>query len=263
MIPSAFEQIAAWREERARHGHELIALAFDCTIAPIVQRPQEAYMLAGARAAIERLLKRPDTDIALISGRSLDDLRARAALDGVYYSGNHGLQIDGPGVHETRADAKQLIPRVEDVAKQLHERLAGIAGVYIEDKTLSLSVHSRMVEDDAVRERIHAIVESTVNGGPPGLRLTYGKRIVEVRPNVEWHKGKATLFLIDSIEQARRCALFPVFVGDDVTDEDAFAALGDRGVGVVVADHPPAHTAARAWVRSPEEVVSLLEAFAW
>jgi hypothetical protein len=123
MIPDAFAQLDSWRAERQRLGHLLLALDFDGTLAPIVSRPEDARMLAEARGGIERLLKRADTDIAFISGRSLADLHDRCAFEGVYYSGNHGLEMDGPGVRETREQAIELRPRVRAVAQVLKQSL--------------------------------------------------------------------------------------------------------------------------------------------
>lgn len=240
----------------------LIALDFDGTIAPIVRRPQEAALLAPARSAIEQLLARHDTDVAIVSGRALEDLRERCAIDGVYYAGNHGLQIDGPGVHETRPDALRLIPRIERVRAQLERALAGVAGVYLEDKTLTLSVHSRMIDDEAERARVHETVKQIFERDREGLKLTYGKRIVEVRPDTDWHKGDATLFLIERVTAARNSQLYPMFLGDDLTDEDAFASLRGSGAGVFVGEHPPEQTSAIAWLRSPDEVVILLQKLA-
>jgi trehalose 6-phosphate phosphatase len=262
MIPKALEQVELWRSKWTRSGHLLVALDFDGTIAPLVKRPQDAFMLDSARRAIESLLKRSDADVAIVSGRALDDLRERSALSGVYYSGNHGLQIAGPGVHETRPEALPLVPRLREISMQLERALMNFSGVYLEDKQLTLSVHSRMVDDEAERERVHEIVAATVAAAGNGLKLTYGKRVVEVRPDIEWHKGDALLFLIDRIAKARNSALFTLFVGDDRTDEDAFAALREQGVGVLVAEQLPAETAASAWAASPEEVVVVLEALA-
>ena len=262
MIPSAFDQLDSWRRERRRLGHLLLALDFDGTLAPIVSRPENAQMLEDARGGIERLLKRGDTDVAFISGRSLADLRDRCAFEDVYYSGNHGLEMDGPGVRETREQAVELRPRVRAIAKVLKQKLDGINGVLLEDKHLTLSVHSRMIDDERERERVLEIVKDAVRAEGDGLKLTYGKRVIEVRPDVQWHKGEATLYLIEAVEKARGSAVYPIFIGDDVTDEDAFAALQGRGAGVLVASDLPDRTAANAWVRSPHEVALLLEALA-
>jgi trehalose 6-phosphate phosphatase len=262
MIPSAFDQLDSWRRERGRLGHLLLALDFDGTLAPIVSRPENAQMLDSARGGIERVLKRGDTDVAFISGRSLADLRERCAFDGVYYSGNHGLEMHGPGVRETRDQAIALRPRVRALARILKPKLDGIRGVLLEDKDLTLSIHSRMIDDESERERVHGIVKDALRADGEGLKLTYGKRVIEVRPDVQWHKGEATLYLIDAVEKARGSAVYPIFIGDDVTDEDAFAALQGHGTGVLVADALPERTAAGAWVRSPHEVAMLLEALA-
>jgi trehalose 6-phosphate phosphatase len=261
MIPTAFDQLESWRTERGRLGHLLLALDFDGTLAPIVSRPENAEMLEAARAGIERLLKRGDTDVAFISGRSLADLRDRCAFDGVFYSGNHGLEMHGPGVRETRQHAVALRPRIRAIAQVLEQSLQGISGVLLEDKDLTLSIHSRMIEDEMERERVHEIVKDALRAEGNGLKLTYGKRVIEVRPDVQWHKGEATLYLIEAVEKTRG-SVFPIFIGDDVTDEDAFAALQGRGAGVLVADRIPERTAASAWVRSPHEVAMLLEALA-
>jgi trehalose 6-phosphate phosphatase len=262
MIPKALKQVELWRANWTQSGHLLVALDFDGTIAPIVPRPQDAFMLDAARGAIESLLKRSDTDVAIVSGRALADLRERSGISGVYYSGNHGLEIDGPGVHETRPDALRLAPRMRELSRQLERALLHFPGAFLEDKQLTLSVHSRMVDDETERQRIHDIVEAAVVAAGNGLKLTYGKRVVEVRPDVEWHKGDALLFLIDRIAQARASAPFTLYVGDDRTDEDAFAALRGQGVGVLVTAELPAETAAGAWAASPEEVVAVLEALA-
>jgi trehalose 6-phosphate phosphatase len=262
MIPNALELLETWRARRAAAGHMLIALDFDGTIAPIVRRPEEAAMLEPARAAIEQLRLRHDTDVAFVSGRSLEDLRERCDIAEVYYAGNHGLQIEGPGVHETRPDALELMPRIERVHRELDRQLAEFAGVYLEDKTLTLSVHSRMIEDESERARVHEIVKRIFEQYGAGLKLTYGKRVVEVRPDTDWHKGDATLFLIERVRAARGARLFPMFIGDDLTDEDAFASLRGSGAGVFVGHEPPPDTSALAWLRSPEEVVTLLQKLA-
>jgi trehalose 6-phosphate phosphatase len=262
MISKALEQISDWRRKREETGHLLLALDFDGTIAPIVKRPQDAYMLDSARLAIESLLKRSDTDIAIVSGRALDDLRERCGMSGVYYAGNHGLQIAGPGVNEVRAEALPMVPRVRAIAAELKDALIGIHGVYIEDKELTLSVHSRMIDDENVRERVHDTVRQIVGVAGNGIKLTYGKRVVEVRPDVAWHKGDATLFLLDRVTAARGSPLFPIYIGDDLTDEDAFVAMRGVGVGVLVAAELPAETAASAWVASPQEVEFVLNALA-
>lgn len=236
----------------------LLALDFDGTLAPIVPRPEDATIEPAARTALQRIARDGRTRVAIISGRGLADARDRVGIDGLYFAGNHGLEIEGPGLHRMHEQARTARPLLEQCAERLRGELRGIDGVLVEDKHLTLSVHYRLVRDDrtqaAIVQRVHDVC-----GGAPELRLTSGKKVVEIRPAVDWDKGRATEFLLATL-LADAAGAPAVFIGDDRTDEDAFRALGTRGDGVIVADPPPDATAARCFVRSPAEVVELLEA---
>jgi trehalose-phosphatase len=258
MLTHAFELLPDWRARREEEGHMLIALDFDGTIAPIVPHPDQAQMLPQARPILQRLAARSDTEIALISGRSLQDLRARIGIDDVYYAGNHGLEIHGPDLDDTVPGALELVPRVQECFRALTEAVGAVEGIYIENKHLSLSVHYRQIEDPARQQQVEAAVEKVFAANRAGLRLTTGKRVREIRPDIDWHKGKALLYIIDEIESVREARMRPLFVGDDKTDEDGFAAVRGIGAGVLVGP-PDAHTAATSYVRRPEEAVDLLE----
>ncbi len=258
MLRHAFDLVPEWRAQRAELGHMLIALDFDGTVAPIVPHPDDAQLLPHARPVLDALAHRDDTEIALISGRSLQDLVTRIGTPDIYYAGNHGLEIHGPGLHDTVPGALDLRPNIQNISAALRTALAHIKGVHVEDKRLSLSVHYRMVDDRADHQRVQDTVQAVFDQHGEGLRLTTGKRVLEVRPDIDWHKGKALLYIIDEIETARGAAMLPMFVGDDVTDEDGFAALPAGGAGVRVGA-PDQKTAATSYVRSPEEAVRLLE----
>lgn len=255
----AYEQIDAWRAARRRAERMLLALDFDGTLAPIVARPDDAALLPEARAALERLVRRADTTIALVSGRALADVRSRAPLPNAHYAGNHGLEIEGPGVHRIHPEAADSAPALAACVRALRQEFADEEAVLIEDKTLTLSVHFRLVADEAREQAIRDRVARCC-GGHAGLRLTAGKKVVEIRPDVPWDKGRATRFLVDTL-LADAPAAPVLYIGDDRTDEDAFRALGERpggGLGIRVADEP-APTRADYSVASPGEVAVLLE----
>ena len=238
----------------------LLALDFDGTLAPIVPVPDQATLHPGARPAMERLLERGDVLLAVVSGRALEDVRARVGLTAIHYAGNHGLEIVGPGVERIHPEALATTAVIAECRAALEAEFHDEPDVLVEDKHLSLSVHFRLVRD-ADRERsIRARVERCC-GAHEGLRLTDGKKVVEVRPDVEWDKGRATTFLIDTLLAGNGSAPV-IYVGDDRTDEDAFRALRGRGDGVLVAPHPVPHSAATAWLRAPDEVVAVLERLA-
>jgi trehalose 6-phosphate phosphatase len=258
MLKSAFELVPEWRRQREAFGHMLIALDFDGTIAPIVPHPEDAQLLPQARPVLDALAARADTEIALISGRSLQDLMRRVGIKDVYYAGNHGIEIHGPDLDDVVPGALELQPRIQHSFAALEAALGHIPGIYLENKQLSLSVHYRMVDDEGEQRRIEDTVQRVFEENRAGLRVTTGKRVREVRPDIDWHKGKALLYIIEEVEMVRGAEMLPMFVGDDKTDEDGFAALPPGGAGVLVGP-PETLTAARCFVRTPEEAVSLLE----
>ncbi len=258
MLIHASELLPEWQAQRAASGHMLIALDFDGTLAPIVPHPDEAQLLPHARTILQALAHRADTEIALISGRGLDDLRRRIGIPDIYYAGNHGLEIHGPDLDDTVSGALELVPAVQRCFAELQAALGAMHGVYLENKHLSLSVHYRRIDDPHEQQRVVDCVRRIFESDPAGLRLTSGKRVVEIRPDIDWHKGKALLYIIEEIESVRGAAMLPVFVGDDRTDEDGFMVLRGKGAGVLVGPRD-AQTAAGSYVRTPDEAVALLE----
>lgn len=236
----------------------LVALDFDGTLSPIVPRPGDAALLAGVEGPLRRLAEREDTVVAVVSGRGLGDVRARVRLDGVYYAGNHGFEIEGPGLDRVHEAARAARPALEAAARALAGALAEEEGAEVEDKTWTLTIHYRRAEREGAEARVRSAVDR--HGRRDGLRVTEGKKVFEIRPDVEWDKGAATRFLLDVL--AGGGELPAIFIGDDRTDEDAFAVVRDLGGGIVVADEPPAETHALAWSRGPEEVAEVIRELA-
>lgn len=261
MIPHAAEKLVEWRNARRHAGRLLVGLDFDGTLAPIARWPGKAALPPAAREAMERLARRPDTDLAVVSGRALEDLKERVGLPGIYYAGNHGMEIEGPGIQAVHSGAASARPRIAACAAALRRELEGVQGVFIEDKELTLSVHYRQLHDPEMAREVRRRARA-VCAAEPGIRITEGKKVVEVRPDVAWDKGRATRFLLKVLEAGEPTLIPALFIGDDQTDEDAFRALRGRGDGIVVAAAPPPGTAAAAYLRSPDEVASLLAALA-
>jgi len=248
------------RNVRRRGGRVLLALDFDGTLAPIVPRHEDAAMLPDAEEPIRRLAARPDTVVAVVSGRGLDDVRARVRADGIYFAGNHGFEIEGPDVRHRLPDAEALRPVLAGIRDALRERYAGIEGAEVEDKGVTLSIHYRRVASPADAERVREAAELAA-AEDDRLRITHGKAVLEIRPAIDWHKGRAVDFLLETL--AERGDFFPVFIGDDVTDEDAFEVVEARGgLGVVVDEDPARRTSASARVPSPAALVGCLRRLA-
>jgi trehalose 6-phosphate phosphatase len=238
----------------------VLLLDFDGTLAPIVDRPELAAMPDGTRRALDRLMAMEGVTVAIVSGRGLGDVRERAAIAGIAYAGNHGMEIEGAGLHRIHPEAAAARPELEAVAAIIEPALEGIDGAFLEDKGLTLSIHYRLAPDHA--EEVREIVLEAA-GGRPELEVFDGKMIVEVRPRVEWHKGRAVLFLLDQMHPPKGAPV--LYLGDDRTDEDAFRALESRGPaaeGILIAEHPSPGSAATACLRDPAEVGALFAALA-
>lgn len=253
-LPRALDR----REELARALRDrrpIVFLDYDGTLTPIVERPEDARLPERARRALQRLRGR--CPVAVVSGRDLDDVRGMVGVDGIWYAGSHGFDILGPR-GEPHRRGEEFLPALDRARERLEPLADRIAGVRVEPKRFALAVHWRRAPE-ASEERIERLV-AAVAAAEPGLRMTGGKRIFELRPAVEWDKGRALLWLLEVLDAGGPDAL-PLYVGDDLTDEDAFRALGARGIGVVVrGEGDRRDTAARYVLDDPGETVDFLEA---
>jgi len=248
MIPSALEHV----HEIAQSGDRLaVFLDYDGTLTPIVSHPQDAWLSESVRETLRSLAAR--LPVAILSGRDLDDVRGRVHVDGIVYAGSHGFDIAGAGGLHRELGAAYL-PVLNAAETELREALDEIPGAQLERKHFSVAAHYRNVsENDAAR--VAAAVDA-VAARHRELRRINGKKVYELLPDIDWNKGKAVLWLLETLEQERGMA-FPIFVGDDRTDEDAFNVLKERGIGILVSEQPQV-TAASYWLKDPEEVESFL-----
>ena len=243
-LPSAIESMNEIRglltAKRA-----FIALDYDGTLTPIVERPELAILSDDMRSAVTALANR--CTVAVISGRDLNDVKDLVGIDNLFYAGSHGFDISGPaGRRIASQQGSEFLPALDRAEESLRPLLDDIPGAQIERKKFSIAVHYRRVEKDrvqAVEEAVdHVLADHT------GLRKGTGKKIFELQPEIDWHKGKALCWLMDALDLDRPDVL-PIYIGDDVTDEDAFRVLQAGGVGVVVKDDESGETPRRSAAR--------------
>ncbi len=247
-LPSALEHA---EEIRWRMAGKRIAvfLDYDGTLTPIVDHPDLAVLGDEMRATIEDLAGR--CTVAIISGRDLDDVRDKVRIESIYYAGSHGFDIAGPrGWRTQNEQGKAFLPVLDQAEAELREPLGSIPGAWVERKKFAIAVHYRQAREEDV-PAIEQVVDRVL-AGHPELRKSGGKKVYELRPQIEWHKGKAVLWLLGVLGLDQTDVL-PFYVGDDVTDEDAFRALNSKGIGIVVRDESR-QTAARFALQDPEEV---------
>jgi len=255
------------REDRSDRRQDRVAVALGL---PIVDRDRRALVLDGdAVVVVEPLPERvadlrqdvkrePVGGVAppLVAVADLDAVfpGVVGAVDGAYYAGEHGIEIsdgDERWSHAAHGLALDVLPEVRDTLRQ---RFDDDDGVSVEDKGSAVAVHYRQSERDG--DAVLAAVRTVLADGnaTDALRLMSGKQVVEVRPAIDWDKGDAVQLLCDRFTPDGESWL-SVYVGDDTTDEDAFASVD--GYAVAVGDDT-APTAAPYAVSDPDEVVEFV-----
>ena len=225
-LPDALQALADGLADR----RPAVFFDFDGTLSDIVDDPDSARPVAGATEALEKLAAR--CPVAVLSGRDLADVTKRVGVSGVWYAGSHGFELTAPdGTHHQNDGATAAIPVLEQAAGQLRDQLGGIAGVVVEHKRFGVAVHYRNAERDRVGEVLAAVRAA---GRRDELRVTTGREVIELRPDLDWDKGKTLRWVIDHLHQAGSGSLTPVYLGDDITDEDAFDAVRADGVPILV-----------------------------
>ncbi len=247
-------------------GRPLVALDHDGTLSPIAPRPEEAVLVDGAAAAIDRLSEL--ADIAIVSGRGLDDLTRRFERHAVTLISEHGLRCRLPSGAVEQLAANLDPSRLDLLRARLQELLAPLAGWAVEDKDVAIAVHHRLVPEGSLHptiDQVRALLEEAAQptGGPHddpaagiGGHVQAGKAVLELRP-AGADKGSALRWLV-----ARSSPSTVVMVGDDETDEPALSAAEHLGgVGVLVADTPRT-TSGTVRLDGPRDVIRLLDRLA-
>ncbi|TGD87946.1 trehalose-phosphatase [Mycolicibacterium sp. CH28] len=228
---------------------------FDGTLSDIVDNPAAATLVAGAAEALQSLAAM--YPVAVLSGRDLADIRSRVGIPGLWYAGSHGFEMVGPddSYHQNEV-AAAAVPVLAKAAGELGAELAEITGVVVEHKRFAVAVHFRNAGPDA-----DATVTAAVHraGSRHGLRVTAGRKVAELRPKLDWDKGKTLEWITDRVAGSE--PVLPIYVGDDLTDEDAFDSVLHDGIGIVVrhTEDGDRSTAARFALADPDHVRELVE----
>ena len=252
MIPSALHQLGEVLAP-ARDKRIAMFLDYDGTLTPIVSHPEDAWLSDSMRRTLRELAAR--MPVAILSGRDLDDVRRRVDIAGIVYAGSHGFDIAGP--HGLRRQmASEFLPKLDMAEKKLQQALDGISGARVERKRFSIAAHYRNVKEENVPRVKQAVGE--VAWRHRELRKMTGKKVHELQPDIDWDKGRALMWLLETLA-LEGGNIFPIYIGDDRTDEDAFRVLKQRGIGILVSEKPR-FTAARYSLSDPAEVERFLRA---
>lgn len=250
MIPSALDHLPEIVPQ-ARDRQLAVFLDYDGTLTPIVSRPEQATLSHSTRETLRKLVNL--VPMAILSGRDLDDIRRLVDIDEIVYAASHGFDIAGPRGLRKQV-ATEFLSILDLAEKELEEKLAAISGALVERKRFSIAAHYRNVAERDVSKVEQAVKEVAADHSE--LRRIENKKVHEIQPKIDWNKGKAALWLLKMLGLDRRTAL-PIYIGDDLTDEDAFRALDQCGIGILVSVQPQS-TAARYLLKDSVEVQRFL-----
>ncbi len=211
-----------------------VFLDYDGVLTPIVDRPEDAVMSDGMREVVQALAQR--CSVCVVSGRDRPVVQQLMGVDNLVVAGSHGFDIwspqEGTIAHDAATGFEDLISEIRD---RLGAEVESIPGVVVEPKRASVAVHYRLADPEH-HAKVAAVVDELLAEYSGRLKVTPGKMVYELQPKIDWHKGKAVLHLLQILDLDADDVV-PLYLGDDVTDEDAFRALAGRGVGIIVG-HP-------------------------
>ena len=211
-----------------------VFLDYDGVLTPIVDRPEDAVMSGSMRAVVRALAQR--CSVCVVSGRDRPVVQQLMGVDNLVVAGSHGFDIwspqEGTIAHGAATGFDDLISEVTD---RLRAGVESIPGAVVEPKRASVAVHYRLADPEH-RTQVTAVVDELLDEYSGRLKVTRGKMVYELQPKIDWHKGKAVLHLLLTLDLDTDDVV-PLYLGDDITDEDAFRALSGRGIGIIVG-HP-------------------------
>ncbi len=234
-------------------------LDYDGTLAPIVEKPELAVLSFKTRKILEELAQREDFNVFVISGRSMADIKNLVRIDKIVYIGNHGFEIEGVNIDSESPPFLRFREILEYLKREITKESVIFKGVFVEDKGLGLSVHYRLLNLKNEPDFKHLLKEITDKFSSRNeIRVTSGKKVFEIRPPVDWDKGRALLWILKKRQfLGGKQKIVPIYIGDDTTDEDAFSAIKDIGITIYVGSQKSSH--AQYYLNNTDEVIIFLE----
>jgi len=255
LLPMGDREFSSWLDDFLQDYRLALFLDYDGTLTPLCEHPDQAELSSDMRTVLRGCAARDDTDVSIVSGRSLEGIRKMVGEGGLTYAGNHGLEIAGPGMsHFVHEDLVHYKDRADELARELDA--IAVEGAWTERKGPTLTFHYRGVREPLRPGLIEEAREIVTRAG---YQPRDAHCAVEARPPIGWDKGRAVLHILrDRYGPSWSESVRVVYVGDDQTDEDAFRFLSGLSTTFRVGS-PDSPTAATRRLPSVDAVYALLE----
>ncbi len=236
---------------------KVLMLDFDGTLTPIVKSPQAAKLSIEMRNLLRRLSQKQGLYLAILSGRTLKDIKKKIGLSNIIYGGNHGLEGEIFGEKYLFPVPNKTLRALGKIQEQLNQVTDKFKGTFIEDKGLTLSFHYRMAEEQQVPE-IKLLVSQMIKPyiSKRLVSIIGGKKVIEITPNVKWSKGDFAALVVKKITDRTKKRPAVIVIGDDTTDEDIFRKLR-KGITIKVGKDE--QSKAEYWLEDTDDIFKFLE----
>jgi trehalose-phosphatase len=221
MLQPLAEVISAVREQMGAVGRVALFLDFDGTLVPIQPEPATPRLDPDTAETLKSIARQDGLATTIISGRSVEDLYQRIRLENLIYAGNHGLEIFGRNLCFVEPAAFARRAQLESLCEELAAELRTITGPIVEYKGLTASVHYRLAAETDLGEIQKAVYAAVARNGKL-FRVSTGRKVFEILPRTDWHKGAAVRWINQHLGQEDALV---IYLGDDTSDEDAFSVL--------------------------------------
>lgn len=243
-----------------RRKHLLLLSDFDGTLTKIVKHPKLVKVDKKTKSYLRLLSRSKDVSLGVVSGRPLKNIKNLIRIERIFYVGNHGFELEylntkGKTEIFIHPEVKRALPLLKKITKDLERELKGIKGLLIENKIFTLSLHYRMVKSKDVKK----LKRQIINIIKPykdcqKIKVTYGKKVIEIRPPINWNKGNAVLKIKDLLKKKD---IVTIYLGDDRTDEDVFKILRKDDLSIYVGTKRKSYAAYR--IKGAEGVLRFLQ----
>lgn len=212
-----------------RYHKIALFLDYDGTLVPIQKDPSQCILSNKIKSQLKLLAGSDRCYLTILSGRSLSDIRKMAGIKNICYGGNHGLDIAGIDIRYTHPKALSTRQVIIKIKKLLDKEIRTIKGAWLEDKKFTLSLHFRSARTKDIPRVKKIFYDVAVEFLEKNLlAIIKGKKVLELVPDVSWNKGNALFYIMEN----QKNKWFPIYIGDDKTDENAFKAIRTRGITV-------------------------------
>lgn len=252
-LPSALKSFKKI-EKQFEDKEIVIFFDYDGTVTPIVSHPKDAILSEELKNTLIKLSNQ--CTLAVISGRGLNDVKSLVGIKGIHYAGSHGYEIEGPSIKMEHEPAFEFVKIFDILEPELTKLLENVEGALVERKKYSIALHYRNVSDSEAHLVEKAADEAVKKY--PKIRKSYGKKVYELQPDLEWNKGKALEWLMEALHIEKEGSKI-FYIGDDITDEDAFAAIKTYGIGILVGSDTTRNTGAQYKLSNVEQTGHFLE----